>query len=148
MNKTNSNSKGRYKGRQNGHNGNGRTSYSSQTQYTKNSVFDSNGPCGKVRGNVFQIIEKYELAAKDARCHSEGVLAEVCLQYADHYNRIALTFVNEPAPVPKKVVKNEDAEEIPTAPIADISAMDLSIPDFSGLQTQKSEEKTIAVENA
>ncbi len=54
---------------------------------TKNTVFDSSGPCGRMRGTALQLCEKYQTAAKDAR-HNDTILSEICLQYADHYQRI------------------------------------------------------------
>ncbi len=53
----------------------------------KNTVFDSSGPCGRMRGTAIQLSEKYQTAAKDAR-HNDTVLSEICMQYADHYQRI------------------------------------------------------------
>lgn len=66
---------------------------------TKNTVFDSSGPCGRMRGTAVQLSEKYQTAAKDAR-HNDAVLSEICLQYADHYQRIyALACANDKPPV-------------------------------------------------
>lgn len=66
---------------------------------TKNTVFDSSGPCGRMRGTALQLSEKYQSAAKDAR-HNDTILSEICLQYADHYQRIyALACANDKPPV-------------------------------------------------
>ena len=54
---------------------------------TKNTVFDSTGPCGRMRGTASQLIEKYLAAAKEIR-HNDRVLSEVLLQHADHYARL------------------------------------------------------------
>ena len=54
---------------------------------TKNTVFDSTGPCGRMRGTASQLIEKYMAAAKEIR-HNDRVLSEVLLQHADHYARL------------------------------------------------------------
>ncbi len=169
MTKTNMNSKGRNKPRHNGGNGN-RTNGS---PVSRNSVFDSNGPCGKIRGNVSQIIEKYQAAAKDASTHSEYVLAELCLQYADHYNRINISFTpenNNTNPNSNKNNKSDKAQKSANgkgngktsedAKIAqsdeepiDISGIDLSIPDFSIIENNdkktKADEDTsnLAIEN-
>ena len=51
-----------------------------------NTVIDSNGPCGKVRGTAIQIMEKYFAAAKDAAA-SDRVLYENCMQHAEHFFR-------------------------------------------------------------
>lgn len=49
---------------------------------------ESNGPAGKVRGNIAQIIDKYQLAARDALSAGDRVVSESCLQYAEHYHRL------------------------------------------------------------
>ena len=51
-------------------------------------VYDSNGPEVRIRGTAFQISEKYEALAKDARSTGDWVLAESYLQHAEHYQRI------------------------------------------------------------
>ena len=52
---------------------------------------DSNGPCGRIKGNAYQIMEKYLAAAKDAMSNDDLVLSEICLQHAEHYYRIYMT---------------------------------------------------------
>lgn len=49
---------------------------------------DSNGPLGRVRGNAMQIVEKYMGLAREATSDGDRVLAESCLQYAEHYQRL------------------------------------------------------------
>lgn len=49
---------------------------------------ESNGPAGKVRGNIAQIIDKYQIAARDALSAGDRVVSESCLQYAEHYHRL------------------------------------------------------------
>ncbi len=53
-----------------------------------NRVFESAGPEGKVRGTPQQIIEKYQLLARDAQTAGERVLSENFLQHAEHYTRL------------------------------------------------------------
>jgi hypothetical protein len=53
-----------------------------------NVQFDSSGPAGKIRGSVKQIIDRYVLAAKEAKSNDDWTRAESCLQHADHYRRI------------------------------------------------------------
>ena len=55
---------------------------------TRNTVFDSTGPCGKLRGTALQLFEKYQAGAKDAMMQNDIVLAQSCMQYADHYMRL------------------------------------------------------------
>lgn len=58
---------------------------------SRTQVYDSNGPEVRIRGTAFQIYEKYETLAKDARAMGDMVLAESYLQHAEHYQRIIST---------------------------------------------------------
>jgi hypothetical protein len=60
----------------------------------RNQIFDSNGPDIRVRGNAFQVHEKYQALAKDALSSGDRVLAENYLQHAEHYFRI-IEAINE-----------------------------------------------------
>lgn len=51
-------------------------------------TFDSNGPEVRVRGNAYQITEKYLTLARDATAAGDRVLAESYFQFAEHYQRI------------------------------------------------------------
>lgn len=51
-------------------------------------TFDSNGPDVRIRGNAFQITEKYQSLARDAAAGGDRVLAESYLQHAEHYQRM------------------------------------------------------------
>jgi hypothetical protein len=53
-----------------------------------NRVFDSSGPEGKVRGTPQQIIDKYQLLARDAQLSGDRVAADNFLQHAEHYQRM------------------------------------------------------------
>jgi hypothetical protein len=53
-----------------------------------NRVFDSSGPEGKVRGTPQQIIEKYQILARDAQLSNDRVSAENFMQHAEHYTRM------------------------------------------------------------
>ena len=53
-----------------------------------NRVFDSSGPEGKVRGTPQQVIEKYDLLARDASLAGDRVAAENFQQHAEHYLRL------------------------------------------------------------
>jgi hypothetical protein len=54
----------------------------------RHQSFDSN--CGdlRVRGNAWQVHEKYQALARDAASSGDRVLAENYLQHAEHYYRI------------------------------------------------------------
>ena len=114
----------------------------------RNTVYDSIGPAGRLRGTAFQLMEKYLSAAKEMMS-SDRVAAESCLQHADHYMRInamaiaaegarfaqqnqpeAVAVVVEPMEQPVVQAEPEEAaqpvEEKPEMP-AFVSA-DLSVP--------------------
>ena len=55
---------------------------------TRNTVFDSCGPAGRIRGIAAQLIEKYTSLAKDAKADDDRVLYETYMQYAEHYIRM------------------------------------------------------------
>lgn len=60
----------------------------------RHQVFDSNGPSVKVRGNAFQIHEKYLSLARDAASAGNHIEAENYYQHAEHYQRI-MTLIAE-----------------------------------------------------
>ena len=62
-----------------------------------NRVFDSSGPEGKVRGTPQQIIEKYQMLARDAQLSNDRVAAENFLQHAEHYTRLLAEAMKEQA---------------------------------------------------
>ena len=93
----NSNSR-RPRSRSNGSNSSPNRSSSNSTNNNNNrrvnprvQTFDSNGPEVRVRGTAYQINEKYITLARDAASVGDRVLAESCLQHAEHYQR----FINE-----------------------------------------------------
>ena len=53
-----------------------------------NRVFDSSGPEGKVRGTPQQIIDKYQMLARDAQLSGDRVAYENFLQHSEHYSRL------------------------------------------------------------
>ncbi len=53
-----------------------------------NRVFDSSGPEGKVRGTPQQIIDKYQVLARDAQLANDRIAAENFLQHSEHYTRM------------------------------------------------------------
>lgn len=77
--------------------------YRSNNTITRNTVFDSSGPCGRLRGTAQQLMEKYMSAAKDMK-HADRIQAEIMFQYADHYARLfAMTMNNAPDNAPRPV---------------------------------------------
>lgn len=57
-------------------------------QINRNTTIDSNGPDVRLRGNAFQLHEKYTALGNDAAAAGERISAEAYYQYADHYFRV------------------------------------------------------------
>ena len=55
---------------------------------SKTQTYDSNGPDVRIRGNAFQITEKYMTLARDAASAGDTILAESYYQHAEHYQRV------------------------------------------------------------
>ena len=89
------NQNGRMRGRRVNNGGHNNHSSSNQGQQRRGNPrvqsFDSNGPDVRIRGNAFQINEKYLALARDAAAAGDRVLAESYYQHAEHYQR----FINE-----------------------------------------------------
>lgn len=56
----------------------------------RHQTFDSNGPDVRIRGNAWQVYEKYQALARDASSSGDRVTAESYSQHAEHYYRIIL----------------------------------------------------------
>jgi len=62
--------------------------------HNKNQGYESGGQELRVRGNAYQVLEKYLQLARDAGAAGDRVAAENFLQHADHYYRV-LSAMNE-----------------------------------------------------
>ncbi len=51
-------------------------------------TFDSNGPNVKIRGNAYQVFERYIALAREAQASGDRVAAENLYQHAEHYFRV------------------------------------------------------------
>jgi hypothetical protein len=51
-------------------------------------TFDSNGPNVKIRGNAYQVFERYLAMAREAQSSGDPVAAENFYQHAEHYFRM------------------------------------------------------------
>jgi len=51
-------------------------------------TFESNGPSVKIRGNAYQIFERYVALAREAAASGDRIAAENFYQHAEHYFRI------------------------------------------------------------
>jgi len=51
-------------------------------------TFDSNGPNVKIRGNAYQVFERYLALAREAQAGGDRIGAENLYQHAEHYFRV------------------------------------------------------------
>jgi hypothetical protein len=51
-------------------------------------TFDSNGPNVRIRGNAYQVFERYIALAREAQASGDRIAAENLYQHAEHYFRI------------------------------------------------------------
>jgi hypothetical protein len=51
-------------------------------------TFDSSGPNVKIRGNAYQVFERYVAMAREAAASGDRIAAENFYQHAEHYFRI------------------------------------------------------------
>ncbi len=51
-------------------------------------TFDSNGPNIKIRGNAYQVFERYVALAREAAASGDRIAAENFYQHAEHYFRV------------------------------------------------------------
>ena len=98
----------RTRSRGNGHGGNPNAGGSQPQRRTgvpnRHQVYDSNGPEIRIRGNAWQVCEKYQAMARDAQAAGDRVKAENYLQHAEHYYRIILSIqeaMGENIPAPR-----------------------------------------------
>src|SRR5438132_9916456 len=54
----------------------------------RSQSFDSNGPNIKIRGNAYQVFERYIAMAREAQTSGDRIAAENLYQHAEHYHRI------------------------------------------------------------
>ena len=54
----------------------------------RSQTFESNGPSVKIRGNAYQVFERYLAMAREAQTGGDRVAAENLYQHAEHYFRI------------------------------------------------------------
>ena len=71
-------------------------------RFSKDSVVESTGPSGKIRGSVQQLVDRYVSFGKDALSQRDFIEAESYFQHAEHYRRLAF------AGRPQKVAPQED----------------------------------------
>jgi hypothetical protein len=54
----------------------------------RSQTFDSNGPNVKIRGNAYQVFERYLALAREAQTSGDRIAAENFFQHAEHYFRV------------------------------------------------------------
>lgn len=54
----------------------------------RSQTFDSSGPDVRIRGNAYQVLEKYLALARDASAAGDRIAAENFYQHAEHYYRM------------------------------------------------------------
>ncbi len=54
----------------------------------RSQTFDSSGPDVRIRGNAYQVLEKYLQLARDATAAGDRIAAENFYQHAEHYYRL------------------------------------------------------------
>jgi hypothetical protein len=111
--RNNNNSNGN--GMMNGQHGRPRPPHRQQT-------FDSNGPGIKIRGNAYQVFERYVALAREAASAGDRVAAENLYQHAEHYFRVMNANGENPAqmarpttpadPMPDNEADGESATEL------------------------------------
>ena len=55
---------------------------------SRNQSVDSSGPSIRIRGNAYQVLEKYLALARDASASGDRISAENYFQHAEHYFRV------------------------------------------------------------
>jgi hypothetical protein len=54
----------------------------------RSQTFESNGPSVKIRGNAYQVFERYVALAREAATSGDRIAAENFYQHAEHYFRL------------------------------------------------------------
>src|SRR5580704_5877145 len=54
----------------------------------RSQTFDSNGPNVKIRGNAYQVFERYQALAREAQTSGDRIASENFYQHAEHYFRV------------------------------------------------------------
>jgi uncharacterized protein DUF4167 len=74
--------------RSRGRNGGNNPHFNRQRMPHRIQTFDSNGPSVKIRGNAYQVFERYVALAREAAAAGDRIAAENLYQHAEHYYRI------------------------------------------------------------
>ena len=81
-------SRGRNGGGNNPHHNNNNNNRRPGGMPQRIQTFDSNGPAVKIRGNAYQVFERYIAMAREAQASGDRISAENLYQHAEHYFRV------------------------------------------------------------
>jgi hypothetical protein len=74
--------------------------------------YDSNGPGVKIRGNAYQVFERYIALAREAASSGDRITAENLYQHAEHYFRV-MNANGEQYPQHRSMMTPADNEQMP-----------------------------------
>jgi hypothetical protein len=77
----------------------------------RQQTFDSNGPGLKIRGNAYQVFERYVAMAREATVAGDRVAAENLYQHAEHYYRVMNANGENPASAANRPTTPADTEQ-------------------------------------
>ena len=80
----------------------------------RHQTFDSNCIDVRVRGNAWQVHEKYQALARDAQSSGDRVAAENYFQHAEHYYRI-IEAINEATAAEQRAQPQQQPQQAPRA---------------------------------
>jgi hypothetical protein len=108
-----------------------------------NQTFDSNGPNVKIRGNAYQIFERYPALAREATASGDRIAAENFYQHAEHYFRTnnARRDGNQQGAPPRPSTP-ADVEMNPSEPDSREAGLDRLQPQWDGEDPAPSEPST------
>jgi hypothetical protein len=81
-------------------------------------TFDSNGPNVKIRGNAYQVFERYVALAREAAASGDRIAAENLYQHAEHYFRVMNANGDGNPHVPQRPITPADLETGETDEVA------------------------------
>jgi hypothetical protein len=79
-------------------------------QQQRSQSFDSNGPGIKIRGNAYQVFERYVALAREAASSGDRIAAENLYQHAEHYFRIMNANGENPAQLQSRPTTPADTD--------------------------------------
>lgn len=109
-------------------NGGGGGGHNRKNVPLRHQTFDSNGPDVRVRGNAYQVFEKYLALARDASAAGDRIAAENYFQHAEHYYRI-INANSDGAPYPNPTPRHDGFEGDPADPATEQPQVPILVAD-------------------